>query len=52
MKRILRHLARIAVELAIIVAVVVVAGWVFAFNWHECRKVGHSRLYCALSGGR
>jgi hypothetical protein len=34
---------------AAVVAVIVFVGWWEMFHWHECRMVGHSRLYCVMT---
>ena len=32
-----------------IAGVIALVVWWQMFRWHECRMVGHSRLYCVLS---
>ena len=28
------------------------AGWWQVFRWHDCRHVGHSKLYCIMTVGK
>jgi hypothetical protein len=36
---------------AVVCALIYAVWWVNAFTWDECRKVGHSVLYCLLTHG-
>lgn len=41
-----------AAAAAVVVALLYGVWWINAFEWNDCRHVGHSVLYCVLKHGR